>query len=78
MTENHAKDNTNGIGFSVEGGKHTAGSYFIDLMYWILLPRRKNAYVLAVNESEADAAESVKGEIGTTSVRRLSLKAVSD
>ena len=26
-----AKDNTNGIGFSVEGGKHiTAGSYFIE------------------------------------------------
>ncbi|MEM8026703.1 autotransporter outer membrane beta-barrel domain-containing protein [Morganella morganii] len=64
-----AKDNTNGIGFSVEGGKHiTAGSYFIEpYVLGSYFRGEKTAYRFSSDmKVKADAAESVKGEIGTT------------
>ncbi|PHI29104.1 autotransporter outer membrane beta-barrel domain-containing protein [Budvicia aquatica] len=77
-TENNAKfgggrasasDNTNGIGLSVEGGKHIKlDSYFIEPYLMASAFRGgKTSYTLSNNlKTEADAAESMKAEIGTT------------
>lgn len=77
-TENNAKfgsgkasasDNTNGVGLSVEGGKHIKlDSYFIEPYLMASTFRGgKTSYTLSNNlKTEADAAESVKAEIGTT------------
>lgn len=64
-----AKDNTNGIGFSLEAGKHIKiDSYFVEpYVLASLFHGEKTGYRFSNDmKVKADSAESAKGEIGTT------------
>ncbi|GKX58319.1 autotransporter outer membrane beta-barrel domain-containing protein [Leminorella grimontii] len=64
-----AKDNSNGIGFSLEAGKHIkVDSYFIEpYVLGSVFHGEKTGYRFSSGmKVKADSAESVKGEIGTT------------
>lgn len=64
-----AKDNTNGIGFSLEAGKHIKiDSYFIEpYVLASVFHGEKTSYRFSNDmKVKADSAESTKGEIGST------------
>lgn len=64
-----AKDNSNGIGFSLEAGKHIkVDSYFIEpYVLGSVFRGEKTGYRFSSGmKVKADSAESMKGEVGTT------------